>query len=613
MAKPIRTYKEVVVTNINGTKYLNRINVAYNKNHDETYCERFNTCKEQGFILNDSYNDNIWCLVNKKEDLKQNKIDFQLLMMPEWKQALKAFTIDYLYYKIASPELISKKVSRISNVIRITNYFSIDHIKDLNNFIMELVDFYENKKTIYNQIRMLRSSVMPFMIYIQHENTPQFVDLINEYKMDYNGECVRELPAFEDLIEFDSIIEDYFDDANPLYVNKDSDSYLLRNRFKPIELWWKLTTIIPIRPGEFVRLKKDCAFYCEDTKEFKINIPRIKIFVNTTTYNIEFEEFKIQTLPITIELFELIQKQEKLITEDSKFLFNYDTFLAYSTEEGKHKSVVQNPLNTNSIGTKRFERLLEQFYKRVVKDIYGREYASKNKLASEKLEHIVMARSAPGDTRHLAVGNLTEQGYSALTIANMCHHSDIDTQVGYAKYIVKTAEIKSKVLSKRIKSLYRYTMEMDSQVTKNILKNNSLDSDIIGKGQEVDFGICFNKYALLNCPESECLFCKYFRLKVNESDKSKLRELTKLYKTSIINELYVCQNVIVELLKLLSRDTVKNDNGHFVGNPKVNNDISARSNQVISLTGRLAIVEAVDEIVNEIEEDKLKQEEKIEY
>ena len=70
----------------------------------------------------------------------------------------------------------------------------------------------------------------------------------------------KRLPKFEDIFAFADIIND-------ITQNKNLTDYL---EYMPVFLWWKITSIIPNRPTEFLSIDFNCIF--EDNGNYFINI-----------------------------------------------------------------------------------------------------------------------------------------------------------------------------------------------------------------------------------------------------------------------------------------------------------------------------------------------------
>src|SRR5699024_6480048 len=62
----------------------------------------------------------------------------------------------------------------------------------------------------------------------------------------------REIPNLSDLMNFKDCIEIFYKEM----IDSKNEKMLIK--YYPIIIWWKLTSVIPIRPNEFCLLKRDC-------------------------------------------------------------------------------------------------------------------------------------------------------------------------------------------------------------------------------------------------------------------------------------------------------------------------------------------------------------------
>ncbi len=104
--------------------------------------------------------------------------------------------------------------------------------------------------------------------------------LYNNLSRDYR---VRKIPSSKDVLTFSKKLEEWFDEVR----REGREEELLT--YYPIMLWYKLTTIIPIRPSEFCAIKRD-AIKSLDGKSY-LKLPRKK---NKKTANVQIvDEFLI--------------------------------------------------------------------------------------------------------------------------------------------------------------------------------------------------------------------------------------------------------------------------------------------------------------------------------
>ena len=74
----------------------------------------------------------------------------------------------------------------------------------------------------------------------------------------------RDLPCYQSILLFDYIINDFIQRTNTQE----------RARYYPVLIWWKISSVIPLRPGEVYQLPKDCIH--EKNGKYYIHIERVK-------------------------------------------------------------------------------------------------------------------------------------------------------------------------------------------------------------------------------------------------------------------------------------------------------------------------------------------------
>jgi hypothetical protein len=341
---------------------------------------------------------------------------------------------------------------------------------------------------------------------------------------------------------FDDIVNDYFKKFPP-------DQTI---EFLPIMVWWLLTTVIPMRPSEFLLIQKDCLEIKDGYRSpYRITVPRIKNESDSPDFVIRYDSLEIDS-----DTYNLINKSIKQIESlgtDSPFLFPVELLTIFR----KHKVKKKN----RRINRRDFDLLKKKFYEKIVEGIYG-------KYDLEKIKS--------GDTRHFAIINMCLQGFNMLSIARMAGHKEIDTQFSYYSHAEHFAQ----------SSVYRIAQrKLESKISSNIAggiigwkryiydkgKSRTINNkeDIVGR---VQYGDCTEHKDIFpnNCIES-CEFCsKYiFNPYINENEEAlnwltdssrtleiKIRESIEVMKgvsTNLSNSLKSSNN---DILKSTSRNLI---------------------------------------------------------
>ncbi|CDI50124.1 hypothetical protein BN906_02134 [Clostridium tetani 12124569] len=233
----------------------------------------------------------------------------------------------------------------------------------------------ESNGKIDSNIQHLSSKVNSFLSFYPTQYGEEYIKVLNKRVFNCGRKRVsnssRDLPPFEDIIEFNEYIDEFFSNGEiiaNLYLKGDYDEYKrLRNKYLPIYIWWQLTLISPIRPGEFIRLRTKCSSYDEKLDQYFIEIPRIKNVENEDKNVINIKEVEIQKLRTTKGIYSMIEQYRNLhINLNEEFLFNHNVHMNYMHIFGKG-GVEKKTFNKKILSLNRFGYLLTSFYRDIIK------------------------------------------------------------------------------------------------------------------------------------------------------------------------------------------------------------------------------------------------------
>lgn len=99
---------------------------------------------------------------------------------------------------------------------------------------------------------------------------------IEDINLEYEKKS-RKIPYSKDVIAFKYYLDRFFNEKHPV---------VLKNFYMSILLWWKITSVIPMRPSEFAfKLKRDCIFTTDENYYLKIDRVKINILIQLSTKN----------------------------------------------------------------------------------------------------------------------------------------------------------------------------------------------------------------------------------------------------------------------------------------------------------------------------------------
>jgi hypothetical protein len=279
----------------------------------------------------------------------------------------------------------------------------------------------------------------------------------------------------------------------------DEDKYKTKLIYYPILIWWKLTTIIPLRSGEFCSIDRDCLFYKED--KWYIRLPRNKSPIRNAKRVQIIDEFAISD-----DIYGLLSNY---IKETDKFgksatLISYRSII-WADPYNDTRKLFKKDLNYFTIG------ILYQLIKKFYIEILERKYHC----SIPKDNHV-----KPNSTRHIAIVSLMLQGISPIHIARLAGHATVEIQFHYQDH--KEYWVDSEVfnLMKRYKYLSANKEEpfgeqfvnpyMTHEIQQAALKPNRTEYK-----SKLEIGFCTDE--LQRCPTDDCLNpCKYWSIDIQE-------------------------------------------------------------------------------------------------
>lgn len=477
-------------------------NYSFNKNNLLIYKNTFDKCKDKGVIVNCGFEDNLWLL----KDLKTNvttEIGFNLELEKDLMLALKFIVLDELKRGISNPTL-QRIVRNIINTYMDSNGYSESSFDDYK----DIFNAYGHRKKEDIIIKNLQ-----FNDFYKEYIPRIYIDFFKETELIQRQ--IRTLPNYESVITFDFVLNDFITNCKPE----------LKKKYLPIFLWWKITTIIPMRPTEFLELKSNCAFI--KNNKYWIRVPRKKQQGNSL--NVEVTN----VIRTNDEIYKLVNEYLDTLTDEEKsdYLFSYKAYNSFIKDERLRKGALSRRNRIDKIDNDQLYELIDDFYTNVVEIDYG---------------YKEIERVSPGDTRHFAFCNMMLQGFNMLTIARMGGHVNLKSQVTYCSHLDYFAEARIKVLSDQIKK-NRFNNLGDTYLDENnalIIRSKLYIND--GSGIKIGDNFCLDTEFPDNCIK-DCTLCPYYVLDLSKPNVIKELKL----KSGKIN------NNIKEIIKTMQKITTE--------------------------------------------------------
>ncbi|EPS56244.1 TPA: hypothetical protein ACXDAY_002489 [Clostridium botulinum] len=470
--------------------------LVINKNetvYDESkvlYEYDFNWLKNKNIIKNESFNDEIWIIkyYNYNAYCRFNKVNYI-----NFKDALKVFLIEELknYY---DTNYSVKNINLIIKIINLTEGFNIKYIKSIK------LKFASNKVISKSAIS---NACVKFLSFLNKAEYGVYLNFFKQYTKKVSN--IRELPDYQSIIEFDYLLDKYFLDSK----NK-------INKYFPILLWWRITSVIPIRPIEFLTLEKNCCY--KENDDYYIIINR-----RNKDKNNNQNKGKQQKLRLNNELYMLIKKYNEIVELNCKSIQNNRKYLLsyelYKDNLQKPNLSLNLKSNKSFLEMRQLQKLLTDFYDKVI-------YAKYNM----KIKRIKL-----GDTRHLAFCNLMLQGLDPITIAEIGFHKKLSTQIIYEKHLDTFIYSYTYILANKIKDIkIKSSLEEINNIINRdeIILRSKLFGDDKDKYIKIGNGYCMDYKFPLNCGNIDCIDCSYYIL--SDINSENIKDLNKKINSQLL-------------------------------------------------------------------------------
>lgn len=389
---------------------------------------------EEGRWIRGEFEEDYWEITTALYNERSNVYDFSNFdsaqfnakLPKEFKTIVKCWVVNLVdNYKNAA----------VSGLIQLTKGFEItEGFKDTK--VKSFVDFIEFSELNYNYKRHIVDVLCNFFDYadldIAGDYLPSLIELKN--KMPQKKSNVRELPASKHVLSFSYHLEKHFETLMESFIDKENFNKELLLVY-PLVIWWRLTTIIPMRSSEFSLIERNCLIVDEENEKEKyyIQLPRIK--QNSKRVQI------MDKVLIDEEMYQLISHYIDLTNQFGKTetLISYRSIMAAETSNRGY-----------------FQKNISQFNRANLEKLIFRFYRTIERVYDFKVEQEYQLR--PNDSRHIAFISLMMQGYSPIEIARLGGHKTIETQLHYSNHKEYWIDCEVFKLMKKVKNTSLSTM-----------------------------------------------------------------------------------------------------------------------------------------------------------
>ena len=200
-------------------------NVIYSDENLEEFKAQFEILKIKKVFKNDNFDENIW--ISHAYDGKVT-FKFDLFSAEKTNRILKS----YVVVKMNDGGICSREAQKILRIAK-------KYLLKTNFLNRELADmFMKSIRLFSDQEKLELISFREFLNFANIENSEEYIKIIDG--VSFPKPKYRKIPNYQSILMFDAILKNYT--ANTIVSEQE--------KYFPLVLWWKITTILPLRPIE---------------------------------------------------------------------------------------------------------------------------------------------------------------------------------------------------------------------------------------------------------------------------------------------------------------------------------------------------------------------------
>lgn len=401
--------------------------------------------KSTKYTSDATFESDIWIL---KQDLNQVYCNLDMEFLNDMKrfnhmsnESIIVFKC-WLSRKILDGESTGKlrnALTSVESIIKLTNNFNLNDIENnTGNSIATFLASYKGKTK-----KDKADEILDYIYYLDELDIAEdghYKALESILTQSYDREDkARKLPSENEMLLFDFYLKYFYEEDKKFDEN-------IKMFYMPLLIWWKLTTIIPIRPSELCsEMKRDCLI--KEDEKYYILINRVKVNNSNKGVVRKSRIPLLNKIEVTKEIYDLIDlyirktngygKSDTLFSYRALCAFRKNIAINNANEYGyiTMPEVQKNDEDNFSVNV--LGPLLDNFHKQILSKSYGLNINDNIDL---------------GDTRHLAFTSLLLQGVSPIEIAMLGGHTSLSSQDHYQGHtrLYVDSEIMTFIRNKKI-------------------------------------------------------------------------------------------------------------------------------------------------------------------
>ncbi len=349
------------------------------------------------------------------------------------------FKFDEVSYRRYYKDLFGMKFNDFLDLVKayLLSLFGKNVLISISNVLLDIRHIVgTNPKIMYNtginlDMPWLCQTFFTMLAEDLEENSLEDIIAVIEQCCDTNaaqgGRQQRNLATFDTYFLFDEIIKKYWNE--PLSTEE-------RLFYYPLYLWWQITAVIPLRPREFILTERNCLSCQDGIYYLRLRRNHLKGGQSAISYTLDgdYDIFTCripETLACTIQ--EYLDLTSKYAATDIDTLFVTDVHYRKWGMKKNKKSRFLSYVNLTTI--------LRYFYAEVIEGMYGYNVIYEHDDSHLKDGEICVIHL--GDTRHIALINIMQEGGTPVTAMQLAGHTNTEMAAHYYTNLTQLIECKT--------------------------------------------------------------------------------------------------------------------------------------------------------------------------
>lgn len=545
---------EQVISEIEELEVIISDDILFNKNDENKYYDKFDESISKGILKEGTrFDDDVWCYKHSGEEYNlrfPNELEFRRLST--------LFGLEYEDFILAYKSFFLYNLN----------------VKTINALNSGFKRIGRNNPEDKPRLVGLSGTYYKFLNYVKmpDESVEYLASFVNMENRKWNSEKV--LPDFRDVFKFSDIIND-------IVENKGIENY---KDYLITILWWKIASIVPLRPTEFMRTKFDCIHYDIEKQAYYLKVMRTKLkglgVKNVKAENLSTIDkcYAEDIIVIDEHLYKLISNYKEILVtyymyNDCKELF--PTELLYNAEYYTPQAKARREKNRDLLTYRDLHINIINFYKNVVEAQYQLVPIHKLVRRTPGKENVEIQRLLPYDARHIAIMNLVLLGTDVLEVMYLAGHTDINTAYSYFNHVKSFARgyaLGYSTYSKSKENVYTGNTGIEYETEKKDRFQYALDEVMGVKFEPIKITGGYYYYRNIKTDQSICHklerkhgLCKFFK---PDNDGFYQQEIAKV-ESQLDTDIKILKDLIEDMKWVSKFNELYNTTSFRIGNEVV--------------------------------------------